>query len=562
MPAGDIGFTLEVSDELRKIAGTLAQSAQAVQKSGPVGGGGGGSLRDEIRRATQEEKTGAQALSKQTSTRQAYSTGASAGNPDTALSELQSGGMGAATIQKTMQDYKSFQDLLGKKKESGSGSASPQSATMVGTAMQALSGGEGEHKFGKVHIDRLELSSGAAGALGRALARGMRIGGGGSGLFGGGSRGGGGGGGTDAAATMGQGITGAGASIPFAGIAIGIAGAMISLVSSLAQRRQQAMESQDQTLDALGYVGGGGGLVRNAELAQIKLTRARNSQSGVDTEVANNDDIRFGLAQGIGASEGAQIFGQFGLYSRGGELNRGRLRSLLGSANAAGMGGFRESEFLQELGGIAERQVQGGFGRLNTEEFARMAGGLHRRGMSSENTLSFLSNISQQMQSQGNPLQNLAIAAGMNNGLGYVDATMRAEQGATGQNLAAVAGMLDLGGMDADTRAIVEQRLFGATMTQAGGARQHGGLISGLDQTAQGMALQRSAGGSTTIDRMAGDGQLYRSTANRIDESLMRMEQLSIAHAKFTDAMLQVVEGATELVDEAIGKFNTLQSMM
>ena len=573
-----IEFTLSPDPALKEIAQKLQQTANTAPAQ----------VQNQLRDVSQEHRTPPQqAYRHPHSFREGKAGGqgavaAGAGDLEGELGELSSGRF-SGIFERRIQGTQSAIDAL-KDKRSGKAVRSAEGglAAKEGAGVPGLQGqGLKADSIKSLKVEKMELAPGAASALGKALGRAGGTGAMGTGAGFGAARpmGAVGAGASAGAASAGLGgaLTGAGAStvIPVLGLALGAAGAGMKLLSSASGMYQNLMQGQQGTLGTMQYLKGGSGLVvpggkdadslspealrkkanpfvRNAELAQIYSSRARLSRSGEDT---NGDwtGVQFGLAQGMGGLGGASLFGELGRY---GTSHTGKQRSVFGAAELSGMGGLRQAEFFKQMSGMASQGVSAGFGRMDLDGVGGVMAGLGQGGLIGERAMSLTRNMHGQFQQKGSTLNSLALAAALDKpGTSIVEAMGAAEKGATRSNMKGVSGLLGLGGMDKESRQLLEMNVFGATATDVLSAKD--GIAGSALSTGFGKISDEGEG---AIGKLQGRvrGQSYIQTQNVMDSLASTLEQSFELQQNIAKKLTGVMQTVAGMMDKLSGGIDML----
>nr|WP_257588168.1 hypothetical protein [Leptospira sp. id769339] len=163
--------------------------------------------------------------------------------------------------------------------------------------------------------------------------------------------------------------------MPYIGAGIAIAGGIAKIVSAVGEQYTAAMQSQASTYGATGrYVGGGGGLFANAEVAQSNLARGRITGERIygKGNLTDNETMKFSASQGKSLTE---IVSQLETIRKENKnLDIGYLR---GGANATGFSNLRQSEYISKLAQISENLRGRGYSG-DTGSFTKFAAGIDR----------------------------------------------------------------------------------------------------------------------------------------------------------------------------------------
>lgn len=170
--------------------------------------------------------------------------------------------------------------------------------------------------------------------------------------------------------------TGAGA----AGILLVGLGALLKAASNFGENHIQAMMSQSSTLGATGsYVGGGGGLFANADVAQSNVARAKITGESILNQGNKIDDqeMKFAAQQGRGLSEIANAMAMLKKESNQ-SLNFYR-----GAANQSGFTNLRQSEYFTKIGDLSQSFRSQGFSG-NMDSFMSTVAGMQLGGANAD----------------------------------------------------------------------------------------------------------------------------------------------------------------------------------
>lgn len=169
----------------------------------------------------------------------------------------------------------------------------------------------------------------------------------------------------------------ASSSLPYVGIGLALAGGILKIISSVGERYTQAILSQSSTYSATGgYVSGGGGYFKNAEIAQANVNRGRvtgESVFGKTNPMFEESVIKFSASQSKGIAE---VVHEIELLRKENKnLDVGFVR---GAANMSGFSNLKQSEFLSRLTAVSESLRKSGYSG-DTESFAKFTAGISRK---------------------------------------------------------------------------------------------------------------------------------------------------------------------------------------
>jgi len=352
------------------------------------------------------------------------------------------------------------------------------------------------------------------------------------------------------------------------------AGAYLSMVSSMAGMHQQSMQSQDSTLDVYGkYISGGGSLVSNAELAKIGISRSRII--GGDADVYNsilkkdptqtylhkkgeiqflNEDgkmkwkkweedeqqryiynkdnsvtrgMKFGLSQGIGGTQGAELFAKMEKYGNF-SGNKDDMKKIMSDAIHSGFSGLRQAEFFQTVSGLSENAYTSGMGIQKTSDVSNVLGGLAMTGVRDARLSSVYSGIDQGFKKSGSLMNSIAMAGHLNSGKSLLGAMAGAEEGITSK--ANMGFMKDLmKDLDPETRGILEKQLGISTATEANERAKTGKNIWEINEQIN----KKATGADSASNKVESvSGQSYRGTQNATDTAAATLDVFRDAFAQ------------------------------
>lgn len=337
----------------------------------------------------------------------------------------------------------------------------------------------------------------------------------------------------------------------------GVAAAGLKLMSSLAGMYQQAMESQDRTLDSMGYVGSGGALTSNAEMAQIGLSRAKILGGEGRDQLSNQLGVRFGLRQGIGGSEGAEIFAKMNKYG-GFKENAESFKEILAQGIKGGFEGQRQSEMFQKIAGMNEESARAGYGKGNSLDTAAVIAAISAKGIGADNSLTMTENINKKFQEEGGLFNSIVLSQKLqeyqNQGMSSSEAFLKAMSYAQDpsnmrENMSMVSSALKETGMgDADIGVILQKQQV-ATAKQLSDVNDKTGSYNILDMSAQDFKAstkdyQKATAESSKTMKV---GQSYRATKNAIDNLVVGSAVAQTAYMtqlKITTGMIDFLGNA------------------
>lgn len=430
-----------------------------------------------------------------------FSTGGQAGSQvEKDLNELRSGRF-AGVFEGRAESLKKLKDSYKKafSKDSRTGSTSPEGSPQESGAGLGIGKELKELKVRDLKVDKLI--------------------GGGSGQFGGGvSTGVGGPGGGGGKPSVSGDVGSEASKWTILGVSVGaVAGLALKLGSSLAGMYQGVMQEQERTLDATGgYMGGGGNLVRNSELASITVARAQmQGGSASDYGMSNfytHRGIQFGQSQGIGAGQGAELFAKLQKYGGLGD-DPNELKKIFADGVEAGFNGLKMGTFVREIASVTENAYKSGMGIQSGADVANSFSGLSGMGVRDERLGSVYNNLNSGITTSGNILNSMALAGHLGSGKGILESKMLAEQGMGSQaNRSNIMSMLS--GMDPELQGLFLAQNGFMTNTEAYGMSQ-----SGKSPFGQSVPTNMSKG-QDTLNRMDSAGQSFRGKENEINETI------------------------------------------
>lgn len=352
-----------------------------------------------------------------------------------------------------------------------------------------------------------------------------------------------------------------------AGMSIGATmGLALKLGSSLAGMYQGVMQGQDRTLDATGgYMGGGGGLVNNAELAQISVSRAqlmggsargrfdsynewdRNSEGNYRATIRHrptgiDSGIRFGQSMGIGAGQGSEFFTKLEKF---GEFmgSRTEMRKIFADGVEAGFGGLKMQQFVREIVGVSENAYKSGLGIQSAADVANAFSSLSQMGIRDERVGSVYGNMNKNMTESGGFLNSLAMVGHIGSGKGVLESMMEAEKGLGSADNRGFAKQF-MADVDPETQGLIMKNLGLMSATEAFSVSQSGKSALDLETPTD---LRK---GSDTLNRMDRVGQPFRAKGNEIDELIA-----------FSDAAKGAYEIQLQITKELINTYKATEKL-
>lgn len=422
-------------------------------------------------------------------------------------------------------------------KEGGQGNGSNSSQQGKG----ALSAGQKsefkESIFKNVKVEKVDLKS----------AKGM----GGFSFNSGGGKGGGGissnagGGGSKAGNLAGD----SGKSLPIMGIGLIIAGAVAKAASSFGEAHISAMMSQAGSYGATGaYVGGGGGLFDNADVAQANVARAKVSGESIygKGNQIGYSEMQFAASQGRGVSEIAETMAKLRKESSQG------LNFYRGAANQAGFQNLRQSEFLTKMGSISESQRSQGYSG-NMDSFMGTVAGMKLGGANQDPNRkisiaeSFKNNAAKGIFG-GGIMGMFAFKEAMEQNDGDVLKSMIAGEGKDGAKLAQMglqnAGLSDL------ALAVIGKQSGDWSATEAAGMR---GSDPNKAITADNSAIKAGEMETRRLENEKNlkfansniSGDIAKTMQQAAGKMLDAMGKIDAVYAKMEEATQAIIAGAT-----------------
>ncbi|WCL51524.1 hypothetical protein [Leptospira sp. GIMC2001] len=356
------------------------------------------------------------------------------------------------------------------------------------------------------------------------------------------------------------------------GVSVGaLTGLALKLGSSLAGMYQGVMQGQDRTLDATGgYMGGGGNLVSNAELASIAVARAQllggsardqspirsitDTYSWRDKDGAYNENkntryvetpaalgLRFGQSQGIGASAGSELFAKLEKYGGfGGDKNE--LKKIFADGVAAGFGGLKMQQFVREIANVSENAYKSGLGIQSGSSVANAFSALSSMGVRDERVGSVYNSVNSKFSEQGNLLNSVAMIGALENGGSILDGYVEGEKGLSSSQNRSTAKSL-FSSLGPEMEALLGYKQGWHTATEGKSISKSGKSIFDLSVPTD---LSK---GQETLTAMGRSGQDYRGKDNALNEmiafSAVAKEAYN-AQLKITEAMIKTFK----VVDE------------
>ncbi|MCG6170224.1 hypothetical protein [Leptospira sanjuanensis] len=282
------------------------------------------------------------------------------------------------------------------------------------------------------------------------------------GLGGNGTGGGGGSGGGDNSGgnVRGSGFSAMGMAIPVAGALFAIAGGVLKTISAIGEQYHASMQSQATTIGATGgYVGGGGGLFSNSELAQANVIRGRVTGADIfgKGNAIDSETMKFAASQGKGISEVVKELETIRKDSKNADL--GFLR---GGAKASGFSNLRQGEYITKLANIAENLRAKGYSG-DISDYSKFSAGISRsdgKYMDGSRRLGLAEELSNQGRSGafgGGIFGSLSMAHALNENGGDIFQAIRDSEANPGKYMSSA-----LSSLDPNTRGIIHKMSGGS----------------------------------------------------------------------------------------------------
>lgn len=370
-----------------------------------------------------------------------------------------------------------------------------------------------------------------------------------------------------------------GAAIAPAAFGVGaVAGAAASIISSMAGMHQQAMQSQDSTLDVYdrlhidkdekgniierrhGYVDGGGKLVRNAELAQIGISRARilGGDAIADDIMKRNElGIQFGLSQGIGGTQGSELFAKLKKYGSFDEDSE--LKKILSDAIRSGFSGLRQSEFFTNIASASESAYNSGMGTQSAADITRTFSNIAGLGIRDNRVNSVYQNLNDNVSKNGNFFNSVLVSEHMASGKSALEAKSLAERGISNkENVKTIRDFMSSLGLSDDTKGLLLNQLGITTATESFDMTQ-GEKPKIKDFFNLDNETSTDESGAAALNKISGvQGQAYRGRANELDEMAANVEmfiQASQIQERVFTTIINTIKFMDEKVKELEGYF-------
>lgn len=536
------------------IIGEISKRQRGAGSGGPSSGGSSGSKKESSSKEREKRK---ESLTDKTV--DSYKEGGNAVGIEQDTSELRSGrfsGIIGRKIDSAKKIKDKIQEQKRKRAEKYGDIEKPENG--LGTDGHGL--GIGSSNNGRTKYNILEVKEA------RITNLHMKGGVGGSGSFGGGvgipGRGGGDSsapGGTPPAGgptkSEGVGMMGkAATAIPIVGAAFG---AIIGAVSTMAGMHQQVMQAQEGTYGAYGSVAsGGGGLVRNPELAQLSITRAKvlgGEARDQNFENSSSSELgaRFGVTQGIGGTAGAEMFAKMEKFG-GFNGDQNSLKKIMADGIRSGFGGLRQAEFMQQVSGISENAYNSGMGTQSADQVAGTFSNLRGAGIRDNRLGSVYGAMNDNMTKEGGQMNSMLVAHHMQqNGGDYLAAMASAEEGmGSSGNTSAINQMTQ--GMDPKTKAIWLKKQGIITATEGNNSVQLGKDVMNISQST---ATKAEEGSQAASNVSTGGFQRQISHANQLDEMAMEkaFSDAYEAQDKIFNLMISLAKKANETYETVKG---------
>ncbi|WP_232417906.1 hypothetical protein [Leptospira interrogans] len=357
-----------------------------------------------------------------------------------------------------------------------------------------------------------------------------------------------------------------GAAIAPAAFGVGaVAGAAASIISSMAGMYQQTMQSQDSTLDVYdGYKGGGGDLIRNAELAQIGVSRARmfdgDAQKAIDDISKNKLGIQFGLSQGIGGAQGSELFAKLKKYGSFDEDSE--LKKILSDAIRSRFSGLRQSEFFTNIASASESAYNSGMGTQSAADITRTFSNIAGLGIRDNRVNSVYQNLNDNVSKNGNFFNSVLVSEHMASGKSALEAKSLAERGISNkENVKTIRDFMSSLGLSDDTKGLLLNQLGITTATESFDMTQ-GEKPKIKDFFNLDNETSTDESGAAALNKISGvQGQAYRGRANELDDIIAGKDKdIKDLFKKASDTQDMVFDLLVKLSEKAAKKVRELES--
>ncbi|UMQ60477.1 hypothetical protein [Leptospira interrogans] len=370
-----------------------------------------------------------------------------------------------------------------------------------------------------------------------------------------------------------------GAAIAPAAFGVGaVLGAAVSVISSMAGMHQQAMQSQDSTLDVYdrlhidedekgnitkrrhGYIGGGGALVKNAEFAQIGVSRARildgDAQKAIDDISKNKLGIQFGLSQGIGGAQGSELFAKLNKYGSFDEKDS-ELKKILSDAIRSGFSGLRQSEFFTNIASASESAYNSGMGTQSAADITRTFSNIVGLGIRENRANSVYQNLNDNVSKNGNFFNSVLVSEHMASGKSALEAKSLAEKGISDKdNVKTIRDFMSSLGLSDDTKGLLLNQLGITTATESFDMKKNSKISNFFDLDNETSTDERGINAGGKISDV--QGQDYRGRANELDEMAANTKmfiQANEAQKRIFITIINSIKFMDEKVKELEGYF-------
>lgn len=218
------------------------------------------------------------------------------------------------------------------------------------------------------------------------------------------------------------------------------AGFLVNMASTIGEKRTGAINSQAGTLGATGgYVGGGGGLFANAEVAraQVEYNRSMMSEEGGKKGIGKQlgSISNFASLQGLGLGQATGAMGEIQRTSK--DI---RIEFIKGAAKASNIQGLKQGEFLTKFAEIVKGNRNEGFGEMDSMDskaFLSMVAGISQNKLiTPERGMDIASNLDKKARGgdKGGVFGQLALVDEMSrNGGDFFEALATQERGGMNQ---------------------------------------------------------------------------------------------------------------------------------
>lgn len=331
------------------------------------------------------------------------------------------------------------------------------------------------------------------------------------------------------------------AEIPLIGAAIGIT---LGTISAMAGMHQQVLQAQEATHGAYGGIAtGGGGLLRNPEVAQVAIARSRVLGLDPTTQDMGNPKamlgVKFGLTQGIGGTAGAELFAKMEKYGSF-RADSNSVKKVFSDGIKAGFTSLRLSEYMQKIASVAENAYNSGMGEQKIEEISNRFASIKELGARENRVGSVYEAMNADASKKGGMLNSMLLASYMDEGGDFLDSSAKASKGIGDKdNVKRLKEFTS--GMDVETINTMLYQNNLITAEEANIASKKGKSYLDLDIAKTGNVTKAGNQAMNRVQNYGGQKQI--SHANELDQMALG-QSFQNAYKAQDDIFKTMIEGA------------------